>query len=197
SRVCALAFFASSHPLLIGPICTLHWAIMLFWLVRLESETNLVQQTNTAQANESTPERCQSPLEILSSFVMNAIFAFVYVFVYFNVTEEPTRRKYWLFYIVILVQNTVFIFSSIDSATHAEVYWTMVISYGFFFLGFAFMFIYFKWFHPSLKFATVDGALRHMIDLSPPRNSEVSVQNSGPICNGNASRAENPQESSN
>ncbi|CAL4131923.1 unnamed protein product, partial [Meganyctiphanes norvegica] len=88
SRVLAMALFASNDDLrlwLIG-VCLAHWILMVVWLMSRRS-LNVV---------------CSTALgEIALSVVLGA----VYIFSYVNEKDEPTRRKYALYYAVCGVEN--------------------------------------------------------------------------------------------
>ena len=138
SRVFALGVFAATYPILLVPVCVAHWLAMLAWLI--------------VQGNQECADHCEEAL-------LKLVVAFIYVFTFFNVREEPTRYKYLTFYLICFLENTILIFTwffSFNNVYTSEIFWFRVSGtvgdYALFFLGIICMITYYVYFHPSLEF---------------------------------------------
>lgn len=107
---------------------------MLAWLI--------VQKTKACE------NQCEEAL-------FNLIVAFIYIFTFFNVRDEPTRYKYLTFYTICFLENTLLLFTwffSFNLST-PDILWFrisgLVGDYALFFLGILCMVLYYLYFHPS------------------------------------------------
>lgn len=130
-----MGVFAATYPILIIPACLAHWVAMLAWLI--------VQKT------KACTNQCEEVL-------FNLIVAFIYIFCFFNVREEPTRYKYLTYYMVCFMENSVLLFTwffSFNLST-PEILWFrisgLVGDYSLFFLGILCMVLYYVYFHPTV-----------------------------------------------
>jgi len=136
ARVFALGVFSATYPILIVPVCLAHWLAMLAWLI--------------VQGNQACSNQCEEALFIL-------VVAFIYIFTFFNIRDEPTRYKYLTFYLISFLENTILLFTwflSPNIATPIDVFWVRVAGivgdYALFFIGIISMLLYYLYFHPSL-----------------------------------------------
>lgn len=113
-----------------------HFCAMLAWLI--------VQKTNACGENQ-----CEEAL-------FNLIVAFIYIFTFFNVRDEPTRYKYLTFYMICFIENTLLLFTwffSFNLST-PDILWFRVSGvigdYALFFLGILCMVLYYVYFHPTV-----------------------------------------------
>lgn len=88
--------------------------------------------------------------------LFNLIVAFIYIYTFFNVREEPTRYKYVTFYVITFVENTVLLltwFFSFNLTTQDILYFRisgLVGDYALFFAGILCMVLYYVYFHPTV-----------------------------------------------
>ncbi|CAL8086972.1 unnamed protein product [Orchesella dallaii] len=158
ARVFALAAFAATYDLLLIPVCVLHWLAMLVWLI--------------VQGNQACSNQCDEAL-------FNLVVAFIYVFTFFNIRDEPTRYKYLTFYIISFFENTVLLltwFFPFTGVSTTDILWFRVAGlvgdYALFFMGILCMVIYYTYFHPSVGF------LARQADDLVKENSQGSNQQS-------------------
>lgn len=191
ARVFALAVFAATHPLLIVckssdiitktmfvesvyyyslirvcllqfPVCIAHWCAMVAWLI--------VQRTKACE------NHCEEAL-------FNLIVAFIYVFTFFNVRDEPTRYKYLTFYIICFLENSCLLFTwffSFNLST-PDILWFrisgLVGDYAVFFLGILSMVLYYVYFHPSVGVHQSD----QKNPTKAPSNASISFPSDLPV----------------
>ncbi|CAG7785911.1 unnamed protein product [Allacma fusca] len=98
-----------------------------------------------------------------------------WVIMFIWLRDEPTRGKYWFFYLVCFVENTVMMFSSVWLPQHMEFSYFVISSYGLFFIGILLMWIYYRWFHPTGRFTSTYNAIKYMAFIS--RGSRAMVSN--------------------
>jgi hypothetical protein len=102
-----------------------------------------------AQKNPSCSNSCEESL-------FNLVVAFIYIFTFFNVKDEPTRYKYLTFYVINFLENTVLLctwFFSFNLTTPEILMFRisgLVGHYALFFLGILCMVLYYVYFHPSV-----------------------------------------------
>ncbi|XP_072219863.1 XK-related protein 4 isoform X2 [Leuresthes tenuis] len=85
ARVITFALFASVFQLYFGIFIVLHWCIMTFWIVHCETDF------------------CISKWE---EIVFDMVVGIIYIFSWFNVKEGRTRCRLFIYYLVILVENS-------------------------------------------------------------------------------------------
>lgn len=103
------------------------------------------------QGNQACSNQCEEAL-------FNLVVAFIYVFTFFNIRDEPTRYKYLTFYIITFLENTILLFtwffswgpSSSDLILFRVA--GLVGDYVLFFIGILCMVMYYAYFHPSVGF---------------------------------------------
>ncbi|XP_021248649.1 XK-related protein 5 [Numida meleagris] len=86
SRVLALVLFARLYSCWVLAVAGTHWVLMSFWLVALQSD--IVAQP------------CRWRL-------FNIVLGAVYVFCYINVQPSPSKHRMAVFYVVMLMENTL------------------------------------------------------------------------------------------
>uniref|UniRef100_A0A0P4WAB9 XK-related protein n=1 Tax=Scylla olivacea TaxID=85551 RepID=A0A0P4WAB9_SCYOL len=90
ARVTALVLFASCFRMVVMWVCLGHWAIMAACLLLCRAFR----------------EACTS---IFSEVLMSLVFGAVYIFVFLNYKDEPTRWKYVAYYTMWEVENLVLV----------------------------------------------------------------------------------------
>ncbi|XP_074598715.1 XK-related protein 6-like [Brevipalpus obovatus] len=149
SRLVAIGLFISAYTYWILPIAIGHWGVMTIWIMH---------QGTSFCRNEQF------------EYLLNMIIGTVYLFCFINIKDEPTRYKYIAYYVIVFIENTVFIalwylkitshsLSNIIGVTgplstesisvnHTAV--AMVSGlFGSFFAGLLFMLLYYRFFHPN------------------------------------------------
>lgn len=123
------------------------------------------------QGNQTCSNQCEEAL-------FHLVVAFIYVFTFFNIRDEPTRYKYLTFYIISFLENTVLLltwFFSFGPST-PEIVWFRIIGlvgdYALFFTGVLCMIMYYAYFHPSVGF------FAKQVDDLVKENSQGSNQQS-------------------
>uniref|UniRef100_A0AAV2KFN1 XK-related protein n=1 Tax=Knipowitschia caucasica TaxID=637954 RepID=A0AAV2KFN1_KNICA len=86
SRVLSFALFASVFHIYFGIFVVLHWCAMAFWVIH------------------GGTDFCMSKWE---EVLFNMVVGVVYVFCWFNVQEGQTRYRMVVYYIVVLLENTL------------------------------------------------------------------------------------------
>jgi len=111
---------------------------MLVWLI--------------VQGNQACSNQCEEAL-------FNLVVAFIYVFTFFNIRDEPTRYKYLTFYIITFLENTVLLLTWFFPFTGASTTDTLLFrvaglvgDYALFFMGIICMVMYYSYFHPSIGY---------------------------------------------
>ena len=122
ARVLAVALFASAFTSLLGVVCLVHWSIMLAWIVTMK--TNF----------------CHTQLEEL---IYDGLLAFVFIFVYFNPVDSPTRWRYTFYYLFMFVENVMLMTLWLQHTCDAADKWyrlpAFLSFFAAFFLGLVFM----------------------------------------------------------
>jgi len=139
-------------------VCVAHWLSMLAWLI--------------VQGNQACSTECEEAL-------FNLVVAFIYIFTFFNIREEPTRYKYAIFYVVSILENTVLLFTwffSDNDESSPEIIWFrtagLVGDYALFFLAILCMVLYYVYFHPTV--GQLCGTKEH--SLKPKKENYNSYQ---------------------
>nr|XP_023015507.1 XK-related protein 6-like [Leptinotarsa decemlineata] len=135
SRVLALSLIATIFPAWMGCVCALHWGVMFIWLA--------LGQHQTAACSS----RCE---ELLLSVALG----FAYVTAFISPRDGPSRYIYLAYYLVCFMENTAALVVwcvANNSADNPVLYYGaaggQVIA---FLMGIAFLFIYYRYCHPSL-----------------------------------------------
>lgn len=127
------------YPVLILPVCLAHWLAMLAWLI--------------LQGHQTCSNQCEEALFVL-------VVAFIYIFTFFNIRDEPTRYKYLIFYSICFLENTALLFiwflpPTLKATGNEDIFWLRVAGivgdYALFFIGLISMVLYYVYFHPSLS----------------------------------------------
>ena len=108
------------------------------------------------------PKKCVNHCE---EAMLNLGVAFIYVFAFFNLRDnEPTRFKYLAFYIILFLENTVFVFTWFFYSNNVHIAENVsfrvsgiVGDYVLFFVGIISMVVYYICLHPSLEFRSKIG----------------------------------------
>uniref|UniRef100_A0A8C8SFM1 XK-related protein n=1 Tax=Pelusios castaneus TaxID=367368 RepID=A0A8C8SFM1_9SAUR len=93
TRVMALVLFARVYPVWIFVAAGAHWLVMSFWLVS--------QQTDIIASS------CQWRL-------FNFLVGAVYIFCYINFQAGPSKYRMTVFYVIMLIENTMFLLLTTD-----------------------------------------------------------------------------------
>nr|XP_055058062.1 XK-related protein 4 [Misgurnus anguillicaudatus] len=132
ARVVTFALFASVFQLYFGIFIVLHWCIMTFWIVHCETEF------------------CITKWE---EIVFDMVVGIIYIFSWFNVKEGHTRCRLFIYYFMILLENTAlstlwYLYRSPPS-TDAFAVPALCVIFSSFFTGIVFMLMYYAFFHPN------------------------------------------------
>lgn len=132
ARVVTFALFASVFQLYFGIFIVLHWCIMTFWIVHCETEF------------------CITKWE---EIVFDMVVGIIYIFSWFNVKEGRTRCRLFIYYFMILLENTAlsalwYLYRSPPS-TDAFAVPALCVIFSSFFTGIVFMLMYYTFFHPN------------------------------------------------
>ncbi|XP_016323750.1 XK-related protein 4-like [Sinocyclocheilus anshuiensis] len=132
ARVVTFALFASVFQLYFGIFIVLHWCIMTFWIVHCETEF------------------CITKWE---EIVFDMVVGIIYIFSWFNVKEGRTRCRLFIYYFMILLENTGlsalwYLYRSPPS-TDAFAVPALCVIFSSFFTGIVFMLMYYAFFHPN------------------------------------------------
>ena len=136
SRVVALVVFASVYSYYLFIAVGVHWIIMTSWLI--------CQRTKFC-----TDEEGEHPFK---EKLFNVIIGFVYIFCFFNTKEGMTRKRLFLYYSIMLVENSLFVsmWYPQRSLYGAVALGAILIVWGGFVIGIISMIMYYKFYHPSL-----------------------------------------------
>ncbi|XP_067119472.1 XK-related protein 4-like [Centruroides vittatus] len=147
SRVVALALFASEYKYWLIPLCIGHWGVMSVWVMH--------QQTRFCDTDTGEPRPCHE-------YLFNMVIGAIYLFCFLNVKEEPTRRKYAAFYVIVFLEDaSMIVLWYLKCDTHLWYrYPALGGVIGAFFLGIVFMLIYYRYFHPNGRMPLVNRAAR-------------------------------------
>ncbi|XP_069813673.1 XK-related protein 4 isoform X1 [Dendropsophus ebraccatus] len=132
ARVITFALFASVFQLYFGIFIVLHWCIMTFWIVHCETEF------------------CITKWE---EIVFDMVVGIIYIFSWFNVKEGRTRCRLFIYYFVILLENTAlstlwYIYKA-PQILDAFAIPALCVVFSSFLTGIVFMLMYYAFFHPN------------------------------------------------
>ncbi|XP_030631317.1 XK-related protein 4 [Chanos chanos] len=132
ARVVTFALFASVFQLYFGIFIVLHWCIMTFWIVHCETEF------------------CITKWE---EIVFDMVVGIIYIFSWFNVKEGRTRCRLFIYYFVILLENTalstLWYLYRLPKTTDAFAVPALCVIFSSFLTGIVFMLMYYAFFHPN------------------------------------------------
>ncbi|GCB64621.1 hypothetical protein scyTo_0007561 [Scyliorhinus torazame] len=132
ARVITFALFASVFQLYFGIFIVLHWCIMTFWIVHCETEF------------------CITKWE---EIVFDMVVGIIYIFSWFNVKEGRTRCRLFIYYFVILLENTalsaLWYLYRAPQITDAFAIPALCVVFSSFLTGIVFMLMYYTFFHPN------------------------------------------------
>ncbi|XP_027494730.1 XK-related protein 4 [Corapipo altera] len=132
ARVITFALFASVFQLYFGIFIVLHWCIMTFWIVHCETEF------------------CITKWE---EIVFDMVVGIIYIFSWFNVKEGRTRCRLFIYYFVILLENTalsvLWYLYKAPQISDAFAIPALCVVFSSFLTGIVFMLMYYAFFHPN------------------------------------------------
>ncbi|KAM4686858.1 XK-related protein 4 [Amazona ochrocephala] len=132
ARVITFALFASVFQLYFGIFIVLHWCIMTFWIVHCETEF------------------CITKWE---EIVFDMVVGIIYIFSWFNVKEGRTRCRLFIYYFVILLENTalsaLWYLYKAPPISDAFAIPALCVVFSSFLTGIVFMLMYYAFFHPN------------------------------------------------
>ncbi|XP_069587458.1 XK-related protein 4 [Ranitomeya imitator] len=132
ARVITFALFASVFQLYFGIFIVLHWCIMTFWIVHCETEF------------------CITKWE---EIVFDMVVGIIYIFSWFNVKEGRTRCRLFIYYFVILLENTalstLWYIYKVPQILDAFAIPALCVVFSSFLTGIVFMLMYYAFFHPN------------------------------------------------
>nr|XP_033791184.1 XK-related protein 4 [Geotrypetes seraphini] len=132
ARVITFALFASVFQLYFGIFIVLHWCIMTFWIVHCETEF------------------CITKWE---EIVFDMVVGIIYIFSWFNVKEGRTRCRLFIYYFVILLENTalsaLWYLYKTPLILNAFAIPVLCVVFSSFLTGIVFMLMYYAFFHPN------------------------------------------------
>ncbi|XP_069477159.1 XK-related protein 4 [Ambystoma mexicanum] len=132
ARVITFALFASVFQLYFGVFIVLHWCIMTFCIVHCETEF------------------CITKWE---EIVFDMVVGIIYIFSWFNVKEGRTRCRLFIYYLVILLENTAlsalwYLYKNPQIADAFAIS-ALCVVFSSFLTGIVFMLMYYAFFHPN------------------------------------------------
>ncbi|XP_007464094.1 PREDICTED: XK-related protein 4 [Lipotes vexillifer] len=132
ARVITFALFASVFQLYFGIFIVLHWCVMTFWIVHCETEF------------------CITKWE---EIVFDMVVGIIYIFSWFNVKEGRTRCRLFIYYFVILLENTalsaLWYLYKAPQIADAFAIPALCVVFSSFLTGVVFMLMYYAFFHPN------------------------------------------------
>ncbi|XP_032808691.2 XK-related protein 6-like [Petromyzon marinus] len=132
SRVLSFALFASIFQLYFVIFLVVHWCIMTFWIITVETDF------------------CMSKWE---EILVDMLMGVIYIFCWFNVKEGKTHRRMFAFYLIVLTENSAMMllwyFNRDPLATDAYALPLLCFSVISFSLGMAIMLVYYGFLHPG------------------------------------------------
>ncbi|XP_038622451.1 XK-related protein 4 [Tachyglossus aculeatus] len=132
ARVITFALFASVFQLYFGIFIVLHWCIMTFWIVHCETEF------------------CITKWE---EIVFDMVVGIIYIFSWFNVKEGRTRCRLFIYYFVILLENSalsaLWYLYKAPQIADAFAIPALCVVFSSFLTGIVFMLMYYAFFHPN------------------------------------------------
>ncbi|XP_075678248.1 uncharacterized protein LOC113791528 [Dermatophagoides pteronyssinus] len=93
SRLLAISLFLHQFGYWLLPIGIGHWGIMTIWIMH--------QGTHFFDTELGRPNPCQE-------YMFNMLIGLIYLFVFINLKDEPTRFKYLAFYTIIMAEDITF-----------------------------------------------------------------------------------------
>lgn len=141
SRIMCISVVASIFPEITILVLLTHWMLMVVWLQISNQESDFCNHNK------------------LYDFIFYLIFGMVYTFTHVSLNDGKTFWKYLFFYLILCVENItatiVWIVVADDSLRNAVYYEPIVyLNLISFFVGIAFMILYYKIFHPSTGYKT-------------------------------------------
>lgn len=136
SRILCISVIASIMPEITIFCLFVHWFVMVIWLHISTREINFCNHN------------------VFYEFLFYSIFGLVYIFTHVMLNEGKTFWKYVFFYLILCVENffaTLVWILNADEKLKNTLYFQPVVYINFisFFVGIAFMIIYYKFFHPN------------------------------------------------
>lgn len=131
SRAISLTVYATLYHYWVFAVIGLHWLSMLLWIM---SPKNVFHGEN---------------MSLIKKVSYSMLIAYVYIFCYINLHETNPRQKYITFYVTMFLENSLLM--AVWLGLRDDFKWfqypTIAIVWGGFFLGIAFMGIYYWFFH--------------------------------------------------
>ncbi|GFY51854.1 XK-related protein 6 [Trichonephila inaurata madagascariensis] len=131
SRVVVLTVYATLYHYWVFLVISLHWLTMFLWLI---SPKNVFH-------GES--------ISVKKKTIYSMLIAFVYIFCYINLQEINSRQKMIAFYVTMFLENSLLM--AVFLFLKGQVVWfhniSLIVAWGGFFLGIAFMILYYRFFH--------------------------------------------------
>ena len=138
SRVVAFVVFASVYSYYLFVAVGIHWILMSLWLIS--------QRTKFCTDDDGGEHPIKEKL-------FNFIIGFIYIFCFFNTKEGMTRKRLFLYYSIMLVENSLFVSMWFPQRSLPDAVSIAAISivWGGFVIGVLCMVLYYKFYHPSLE----------------------------------------------
>lgn len=136
SRILAISLFVHQFSYWICPISIGHWGVMSIWVMH--------QGTHFFDDHHGKVRLCPE-------YLFNMLIGAIYLFVFINVKDEPTRYKYAAFYSITFAENILFSLLwmfSVDADLHFRLVFVGAVVV-LFLLSMIFMQIYYWIFHPN------------------------------------------------
>lgn len=146
-RTLAIGLFLHQFTFWICPVAIGHWGVMSIWIMH--------QGTHFFDDHQGKPRLCPE-------YLFNMLLGAIYLFVFINVKDEPTRWKYVAFYTITIAENAIFTalwFITIDADFHFRLA-ILLIVVSLFLFGLLVMQIYYWLFHPNGRPLLVNKAAR-------------------------------------
>lgn len=136
SRVVAMVLFASYFEHWLFSAIGLHWFIMSTWL--------FCQRTRYCTDEDGREHPCRERL-------FCSMIGFTYIFCFFNTREGNARKRIFLYYSIILVENSLFVSMWYPHKTFQGImaYSAMGVVWGGMLFGALCMALYYRFYHPS------------------------------------------------
>lgn len=129
TRILALGLFASVFPVYFAVVCIVHFGVMLAWIISMKTTF------------------CETRCE---EIIYNIALAVVFLFCYFNPEDSQTRWRYLIYYVFILLENSVLMavwYNYSDANTYKLA--AVLIHFLGFLMGIMLMVIYYLLLHPT------------------------------------------------
>lgn len=136
ARVTALVLFAARFQLYLSVVCVGHWILMIMWLMSRRSLSGVCSRA-------------------VGECFLSCVLGAVYIFVFINDKDEPTRKKYVFYYFVCGLENLVMITLFLIFTDPSTWYYIsgVVVYFILFVLGLIFMTLYYSLLHPTVPHA--------------------------------------------